>query len=156
MLPAGTVTSERFGWSVTLPAGYIYRPATEDWPPHTYPAAGAAYTDNFEMAEGFPLIDVSTQQLPADQTPDQFLEELDDGNESIGCTVEASGDATVDGTTGRLQRQSCAQGFETAWEVTVFDGDRVYLIYYIALADDVIDDEAEFLEILSTFQFAEG
>jgi hypothetical protein len=155
-LPAGVVTSERFGWSMELPAGWIYRPATEDWPVHTYPAAGAAYTDNFEKPEGFPVIDVSTQRLPTDQTPDEFLTDLDAGNNRIGCTVEQTDEITVDGSVGRFQRQSCAQGSEIAWEVAVIDGDRVYLIYWIALTNAVTDDEDQFHQMLSTFQFADG
>lgn len=148
------MTSERFGWSLELPPGWTYTPATEDWPPHTYPAPGAAYTDNFERAAGLPAIDISTQQLPDDQTRDEFVAELDEGNAAISCLVEATEEITVDGVVGRFQRQTCAAGTENAWEVAVFDGDRVYVIYWIGAADARAEDEPVFREILESFRFA--
>jgi hypothetical protein len=137
-----------------IPAGWRYRPATEDWPPHTYPQPGATYTDNFEPSGGFPAIDVSTQVLPAGQTRREFLADLDSGNADFGCTVEETEEITVDGETGRLQRQLCAGGTENIWEVTVFDGDRVYLIYWIGRASARADDEPVFRELMETFRFA--
>lgn len=149
------MTSERFGWSVELPAGWRYRPATEDWPVHTNPLPGAPYTDNFERpGESFPAFDVSTQQLPSDQTPEEFLADLDQFNEDFGCVVEAEEEITVDGTVGRLQTQSCASGTENVWEVIVFDEDRVYAIYWVGRRDDAAADEPVFREIMETFSFA--
>ena len=46
MTDGGRVTSTRFGWSAVVPAGWRYRPATEDWPARSNPLPGAPYTDN--------------------------------------------------------------------------------------------------------------
>jgi hypothetical protein len=150
----GRLTSPRFGWSVVVPAGWLYRQATEDWPPGTNPAPGARYTDNIEHASGFPTLDVSTRLLSAGQSPGDFLEELDRFNQSIGCEVEADEEGTVDGEVARVQRQSCAAGTETVWEVIAFDGDRVYAIYWLSRVTEVEADEALFRETLGSFRFA--
>jgi hypothetical protein len=148
------VTSVRFGYSLELPPGWVYRPATSDWPAHTYPAAAAPYTDNWERLPGFPVIDISTQVLPPGQAPDEFVGALDEGSASVGCNVEATEEVTVDGAAGRFQRQSCASGSEIALEVLVFDGDRVYVIYWIGLTEERAEDEQAFRQILDTFRFA--
>ena len=147
----------RFGWSFELPAGWRYRPATEDWPAHVAPAAGAAYTDNFERpGQDFPAIDVSTQLLPADQTQKQFVAALDAATADVGCTAEATEEITVDGVVGRLQRQGCAGGFEAVWEVVAFDGERAYVIYWVGRADAAATDEPAFRRLLTTFEFPAG
>ena len=151
----GIVTSARFGYSLEIPPGWVHRPATEDWPERTYPSAGAPYTDNWErLPGGFPVIDVSTQVLPADQSQDQFMTDLDAGNTGLGCTAESTEEVTVDGAVGRFQRQLCFSGAELALEVAVFDGDRVYLIYWIGFPADRAEDEAAFRQILASFRFA--
>ena len=152
------MTSERLGWSAELPAPeWLYRPATEDWPPHTNPLPGAAYTDNFERPdEPFPVFDVSTQQLPSDQTQEEFLAGITEFSADFGCVVEAEEEITVDGAVGRLQTQTCASGMERVWEIVVFDGDQVYAIYWVGLIDDAAADEPVFRGIMDTFEFAEG
>jgi hypothetical protein len=150
----GRVTSPRFGWSAVVPAGWRIRAATEDWPPGTNPAAAAPYTDNFEHQSGFPVLDVSTQELPADRSQADFLAELDRFSASLGCEVETEDEATVDGEQARLQRQTCAAGTETVWEVIAFDGDRVYAIYWLSRIDEADADEQLFREMLATFRFA--
>lgn len=139
-----------------IPAGWRYRPATEDWPAeHDYPLPGARYSDNFEPADdGFPAIDVSTRELAAGQSREVFLAGLDAGSAGIGCTVEEETSALVDGEAARLQRQSCAGGGETVWEVIAFDSERVYAIYWIGLTSEREQDEPAFIEALSTFRFA--
>jgi hypothetical protein len=150
----GRITSPRFGWSAVVPAGWQYRRATEDWPLGTNPAAGARYTDNIEHESGFPVFDVSTRLLGADQSPEDFLEELDRFGESLGCEVEAEEEGTVDGEVARVQRQSCAAGTEAVWEVIAFDGDRVYAIYWLSRATEADADEPLFRETLASFRFA--
>jgi hypothetical protein len=152
----GRVTSPRFGWSAVVPAGWRFRQATEDWPPRTNPLPGARYTDNLEHDSGFPVFDVSTQVLPAGQSREDFLADLDRFGEALGCDVETEEETTVDGQAARLQRQSCAGGMETVWEVIVFDGDRVYAMYWLSLVDDADTDEPLFRETLETFRFADS
>ena len=152
----GRVTSPRFGWSAVVPAGWRFRHATEDWPPRSNPLPGAPYTDNLQHDSGFPVFDVSTQLLPADQSQDDFMAEMDRFSESLGCEVQAEEDVTVDGQAARLQRQSCAGGMETVWEVIAFDGERVYAIYWLSLVEQADTDEPLFRETLETFRFAES
>jgi hypothetical protein len=156
-LVVGRVTSDRFGWSAELPAPeWEYRPATEDWPQRTNPLPGAAYTDNFERpGTSLPAFDVNTQQLPADQAHEDFLTDLDAFNEDLGCVVESEEEIAVDGVTGRLQQQTCAQGGENAWEVVVFDGDQVYAIYWVGGFGDAAVDEPVFRGIMESFRFPE-
>lgn len=54
----------------------------------------------------------------------------------------------MDGSTGRLQHQTCGYN---AYEVVVFDRDRVYLLYWIG---GEVEDRALFEEIVSTYRFA--
>ena len=67
------------------------------------------------------------------------------------CTVEETSEVGVDGTDARLQRQTCGYN---AWEVVAFDGDRVYLIYWLERA--VAWPRAIWLifeQVLATFRF---
>ena len=84
------------------------------------------------------------------------MAEMDRFSESLGCEVQAEEDVTVDGQAARLQRQSCAGGMETVWEVIAFDGERVYAIYWLSLVEEADTDEPLFSETLETFRFAES
>ena len=138
-----------------MPAGWRYRAATTDWPVRTYPTAGATYTDSFgPLGAFFPAFDVSTQQLPDDQAPSEFLAELDAGNASNGYMVVEDGQIVVDGVTGRLQRQTL--GTESIWEVILFDEGRVYAIYWVGLESQREVDEPVFRHMMDTFAFPIG
>jgi hypothetical protein len=141
-------TSERFGFSLEVPAGWTYSAATQDWPAGVYPEGGAAYTDQWALPPGpLPVLDILTQPLPQGTTREEFIADLDEGTATF-CTVESTDEIVVDGSTGRLQRQTCGYN---AYEVVVFDRDRVYLLYWIG---GEVEDRALFEEIVSTFRFA--
>jgi hypothetical protein len=143
-------TSERFGYSLELPGEWRYRAATENWPADVYPAAGAAYTDNFEQPPAsFPTVDIVTRQLDAGETQEAFLTWLDEQNAAI-CTVEETSEVGVDGTDARLQRQTCGYN---AWEVVAFDGDRAYLMYWLGEPSRAASDWLIFEQVLATFRF---
>jgi len=108
-------TSERFGYWLSLPAGWTYVPATEDWPSGEYPSAISAFTDRFDRRPAsFPAMDNQTQVLE-DGTQEAFLAWLDSENSKI-CTVESTDEIVFDGATGRFQRQTCGYN---AFEATV-------------------------------------
>jgi hypothetical protein len=145
------VTSERFGYSLSLPAGWTYVPATEDWPPGVYPSATSAFTDRFDRRPAsFPAIDIQTQLLDDGMTPEAFLAWLDGENARL-CTVESTEEIVIDGATGRFQQQTCGYN---SFEATVFDGDRVYLIYWLGATSLVDEERPVFEAILDTFRFA--
>lgn len=141
-------TSGQYRYSLKVPENWIYHPATEDWPQDVYPVGGSSYIDQWELPPGpFPVIDIMTQRLASGMSVEEFMAWLDRNNAKL-CTVESTEDIVVDGSTGRLQRQTCGYN---AYEVAVFDERRVYLIYWIG---GEIEDRALFEEILSTFRFA--
>jgi hypothetical protein len=145
-----THTSERFGFSIDLPGEWRYRPATEDWPAGEYPTGGSAYTDNFEQPpDPFPTVDIVTQPLANDMTPEEFLSWLDIENAKL-CTVESTEAVTVDGIEGRLQRQTCGYN---AWEVAVFDGNRVYLIYWLGSPSRIEAERPIMERAIASFRF---
>ena len=142
-------TSERFGFSLEVPPDWRYTPATEDWPQGVYPAGGSAYVDQWAPPGSFPVIDIVTQKLPEDTTLEEFLVSIDEETASF-CTVESTEQIVVDGSTGRLQRQTCGYN---AYEVAVTDGDQVFLLYWIG---GEVQDRSVFEDVLSTFRFAPG
>jgi hypothetical protein len=149
-----TVTSPLQGWSVDIPDTWRLRAATTAWPPHTYPEAGAAYTDNMEPSVflgGFPAFDVNAQELPSDQTPEEFVAFITAENEARGYQVVSEEAIVVDGVTGRLQRQ--AIGSEGIWEVLLVDGNTAYAIYWVDLEADMATNEDLFRTILGSLRF---
>jgi hypothetical protein len=145
-----TYTSERNGFSLDLPGEWRYRPATEDWPAGEYPSGGSAYIDNFEQPPAsFPTVDIVTQPLADDMTPEEFLAWLDVENARI-CTVESTESVMVDGVEGRLQRQTCGYN---AWEVAVFNGGQVYLIYWLGEPSRVEAERPILDQVIASFRF---
>jgi hypothetical protein len=144
-------TSERFGYSLSLPAGWTYVPATEDWPAGEYPSAISAFTDRFDRRPAsFPAIDIQTQRLEDGMTQEAFLAWLDGENAKL-CTVESTEEIVIDGATGRFQHQTCGYN---SFEATVFDGDRVYLMYWLGATSLVEEERPMFEAILESFRFA--
>lgn len=134
-----------------MPGEWRYRAATEDWPPNVYPSGGAAYIDNFEQPPApLPTVDIMTQPIGAGMTQEAFMAWLDEENAKI-CTVEETEETTVDGRTGRLQRQTCGYN---AWEVAVFDGDQVYLIYWLGEPSRIDAERPIFDEVIDSFRFS--
>ena len=146
-----TVTSPMHRWTVEVPAAWPLRPATEVWLPNTYPLAGARYTDNMESPGGFPVFDVSVQQLPSGQTEDDFLAFMTAENEAHGYEVVESEEIVVDEVTGRIQRQSF--GGEGIWEVILHKDGRAYVIYWVDLETQLDENEALFRRIIDSFRF---
>ncbi|HET7521252.1 MAG TPA: hypothetical protein VFK61_06915 [Candidatus Limnocylindria bacterium] len=150
----GRFTSQRLGWSMVIPAGWAIRPATADWPSEdTFPLPGAAYTDNFERPGGFPVIDISTRALNADESSEELLAGISAGSDAIGCTAESESEIVLDGEMARFQRQLCANQREVVFEVVAFHADQVWVIYWLSLAADEGTAEEDFREALWTFRF---
>jgi hypothetical protein len=156
-LPASgfeSITSPLHGWTAEIPATWRLRPATEVWPPNTYPLAGAAYTDNSEPeinSTGFPAFDVNVRDLEPGETPEDFIAFISAGNEEAGQRVVEESETVVDGETGRLQRQS-AQFYES-WEVIVVHDGRAYAIYWVD-SEALFEQRSDiFNQILSSFEF---
>jgi hypothetical protein len=149
-----TITSPMHGWTADLPVSWRLRAATEAWPPHTYPVAGALYTDNMEppVACGwYPAFDVNVQQRPADQTSAEFLEFMTIENETHGYEVVDEDEIVIDGVTGRLQRQK--SNHDTGWEVILFSDQNTYTIYWVDLQSQIDRNAPLFQEIMGSFRF---
>ena len=105
--PASTeaFTSARNGFSISYPAGWMTRPATEPWTkdvPDFMSPAGDIFHDPVREADLW--ISVASQPIGA-STPDQWAAEklaFDDG-----CT--ASKPITVDGATGVIGADGCTR-----------------------------------------------
>ena len=145
------ITSSRFRYLLSVPADWRYVPATEDWPDRVYPSAVSAFSDRFtHPSDSFPAIDISTQVLAPGTTPADFLTWLSSEDAKI-CEIHETEDVVVDGATGRFQRQSCGYN---AWEVAVFDEDRVYLLFWLGLPARIDEDRRMFQAVLDSFRFA--
>ena len=134
-----------------IPAGWTYRPATEEWPAHSPSDPTAPFADHFAAPQGRPLIFVFRQSLPADQTEQQFTDQVDVEN-SRGCESQEPEQITVAGVGARLVRRSCAGGQEAILEILLYDAGRAYEIYFVGQVLQVAEDEPLFLSLLDTFQ----
>jgi hypothetical protein len=140
-----TFTSERHGFSISYPTGWVARPATEPWTkdvPDFMSKAGDAIYD--PIRQGDLWISVASQPIGA-SSPDQWAAEklaFDDG-----CT--ASEPITVDGATGVIGADDCTRAAVTT------DG-RGYFVWLYTGGDDpslnALYDGAWFKTVLATLQ----
>ena len=140
-----TFTSERHGFSISYPTGWVARPATEPWTkdvPDFMSKAGDAIYD--PIRQGDLWISVASQPIGA-SSPDQWAAEklaFDDG-----CT--ASEPITVDGATGVIGADDCTRAAVTT------DG-RGYFVWLYTGGDDpslnAPYDGAWFKKVLATLQ----
>ena len=120
-----TFTSERNGFSISYPTGWMTRPATEPWTkdvPDFMSPAGDIFHDPVREADLW--IAVASQPIGA-STPDQWVAEklaFDDG-----CT--ASKPIAVDGATGVIGADDCTRAAVTT------DG-RGYFVWLYTGGDD--------------------
>jgi hypothetical protein len=142
-----TYTSERYGFSISYPTGWVTRPATDPW---------TADFPDFNQTTGDILHDpvlrdnlwimVASQPL-AGKTPTQWLDDLVAGLSGAGECDAPIEPVTIDGGQGRLICGSMAASSA---------GDRGYLIWlYTGAADPAAVagyDEAYFNDILATIQ----
>lgn len=142
--------SDRHGYSLDLPPGWTFTPASADWPLGTYPVGGSPYTDALAGPGGsFPVIDIVSQPLAPDLSAEDFLAWLDVENARF-CKVEETEVVVVDGVGGRLQRQTCGYN---AWEVALIAEKRVTLIYWLGAPANRVEERAVLDAVLATFRF---
>jgi hypothetical protein len=138
-----TFTSERYGYSISYPTGWVTRPATDPWTT-SFPDFGSTSGDVIydPVLQDHLWIMVASQPL-AGKTATQWLDDLLAGAEICGAPIEP---VTIDGTQGRLCGATAATSA----------GDRGYLITLYTSGDDPAAvagyDQAYFEQILATLQ----
>jgi hypothetical protein len=143
-----TFTSERFGFSISHPAGWVTRPATEPWTsgfPNFESTAGDVIYDPTRDA-GHLWIMVASQPR-AGKSGEQWVDEQLTGLSSAGICEAPREAVVIDG----------AQGGICSSAVTVVSaGDRGYIILLYVSGDDPADagtyDQDWFEEVLATVQ----
>jgi hypothetical protein len=136
-------TSERYGFSMMYPAGWVPRPATEAWTTSVPDFGSTAGDIVHDPVLGSRLWIAVASQLIGESTPGEWAAEkmaLDDG-------CPASEPIAVDGATGLLGAGNCTRAAVTT------DG-RGYFIRLYTSGDDIssVYDGAWFEELLATVQ----
>jgi hypothetical protein len=139
-----TFTSERHGFSITYPTGWLTRPATEPWTAGLadfMSPAGDVFYD--PVREGDLWISVASQPIGA-STPDEWAAEklaFDDG-------CKASEPTAVDGATGLIGADDCTRAAVTT------DGRGYFFWLYTGGNGPSLSayDRAWFEEVLATVQ----
>jgi hypothetical protein len=138
-----TFTSERYGYSISYPTGWVTRPATDPWTAGL-PDFGSTTGDIIydPALQDHLWIMVASQPL-AGKTATQWLDDLPAG---LGICDAPTEPVTIDGTQGRLCGATAATSA----------GDRGYVITLYTSGDDpaavVGYDQAYFRQILATLQ----
>jgi hypothetical protein len=143
-----TFTSERFGFSISHPAGWVTRPATEPWTsgfPNFESTAGDVIYDPTRDA-GHLWIMVASQPQ-AGKSGEQWVDEQLTGLSSAGICEAPREAVVIDG----------AQGGICSSAVTVVSaGDRGYIILLYVSGDDPADagtyDQDWFEQLIATVQ----
>ena len=142
-----TFTSERNGFSISYPAGWVAQPATAPWttglPDCASPTAGDILSDPVRGCDLW--IAVASQPL-GDSTPDQWVAETLALDDSACARTEPN---AVDGATGRIGADGCTRAAVTT-------GGRGYHVWLYTGGDDPVIlaryDLAWFEEVLATVQ----
>jgi hypothetical protein len=142
-----TFTSERYGFSISYPTGWVPRPATDPWTtgfPDFAQTNGDIIHD--PVLQGSLWIVVASQPL-AGKTPTQWLDDLVAGLRGAGECDSPIEPVTIDGGQGRLICGAMAASSA---------GDLGYLIWLYTGGDDPAAvagyDQAYFHDILATVQ----
>jgi hypothetical protein len=141
-----TFTSERNGFSISYPTGWVTRPATDPWTTG-YPDFASTGGDIIydPVLEHNLWIMIASQPL-AGKSATQWLDDLLAGLGPADICHAPSEPVTIDGTQGRLCGASAATSA----------GDRGYLIWLYTSGDDPAAvagyDQAYFNDILATLQ----
>ena len=143
-----TFTSERHGFSISYPAGWATRPATEPW---TTGVPSFESTDGdvmYDLASdiGHLFVVVASQPLGG-TSGEQWEDDLLAGLSSDGICEPPIEPVTIDESEGKL----CSSATAVTWA-----GDRGYLILLYVSGDDptfgITYDQAFFNEMLATVQ----
>lgn len=141
-----TYTSERYGFSISYPTGWVTRPATDPWTAG-FPDFASTYGDIIHdpVLQDHLWIMVASQPL-AGKTATQWLDDLLAGLGAAGVCDAPIEPVTIDGTQGRLCGATAATSA----------GDRGYVITLYTSGDDPAAvagyDQAYFNDILATLQ----
>jgi hypothetical protein len=144
----GTYTSERYGFSISYPAGWVARPGTDPWTtgvPDFMSSQGDVIHDP-KQDDGHLWITVTSQPLTG-KSGAQWVDNLLTGpNDIAGCESPIE-PVTIDGDQGQL----CQSGVAAASAA-----DRGYLIYLYVSGDDpsleAMYTQDYFKDVLATLQ----
>ena len=140
----GTYTSDRYGFSISYPAGWVTRPATDTWTT-SLPDFGSTTGDVIydPVLQDHLWIMVASQSLPDGKTAAQWVDDL---LVAAGECAVPPGPVTIDGNQG----QQCGS------LAAVAAGGRGYAIVLYTSGDDptvvIAYDQAYFDAILATLQ----
>jgi len=145
-----TFTSDRFGYRMEVPVGWLHTNPVDDLPDDLFPGAEAQYADRWDQPVlRFPYLIVAVID-PAPQAAADWLDRAVAGlvNECGGSDPVS---VSVAGTTGERRSAVCMAGMST--EVAHFtDGNRVYTIESSATANDAATGQAILDHVLETFE----
>lgn len=147
-------TSERFHYSIDVPATWTIVPGTTDLPLRGFPFPNGSNVDRFEpVAGGKTWVFITSGALLANETADSRRAGLDGLNKNTaGCRISATRTITVDGTEARSEDMICFAD-DNIIEIFVASNGRAYMIDWFS--DQPVDDadRAVFDAMVSTFRF---
>lgn len=168
--PAGEVfRSERFGYSLVIPAGWLFRDKPGEWPVFdpVDPRRGtgidtfAAYLEGRNLAMGVgvrPLAEGETLEGWAETVQRVILESVGKGvcHETNEAEPEPAEALTLDGEAALLLAYQCPQSYDNyGLVVLAIDEGNGYWITWLGPQGNEEEDRATFLAALDSFAFGE-
>ena len=147
-----TFRSDRLGYAIAHPEGWVVTPATSDWPSIGWPGPGDAATDRFgASASSTPFISVASDVLEPGEIGAARRAEID-GEMALACRVEPETSVTADATEGRRREMVCF-GRDHVIEAFFENDGRIFLLYWLS-AEPLTDvDRRTFDGMVSSLDF---
>jgi hypothetical protein len=146
-------TSDRFGYQVELPVGWLHSEPVDDLPDDLYPGDESSYADRWDQPiQRFPYIVIAVID-PAPETEAAWLER-NVTSAIAACDASEPVAVTVDGVAAERRTATCGTGVAT--ELVLFThGGRVFSIESNAAASDAATASAILDRVLESFTFAD-
>ena len=148
-----TFTSEAYGYTLTLPAGWTATQAEGSWDPDVMPYPRQPGIDSFRGPAGLRGLMTSRPLAPSedlDTATDALITQLTE-DPICGEPLERA-DVTVADAPARLVRYHCVDGFDVFNVATVREG-ALYVFGYIAAEGDADGARAAVDAILASISF---
>jgi hypothetical protein len=147
------VTSDRFGYRVELPVGWLHSAPVDDLPDDLYPGDESAYADRWDQpVQRFPYVVIAVID-PEPETDAAWLERNVVAAVDV-CDASDPAPVIVDGASAERRTATCSAGVATEF-VLFTHGGRIYSIESNAAATGAEAARAILDHVLETFTFTD-
>ena len=146
-----TFTSDRFGYSVELPVGWLHTALVDDLPDELYPGDESTYADRWDQpVQRFPYVVIAVIN-PEPETDAAWLER-NVTSAVAACDASDPVAVSVDGAPAERRTATCGTGVATELVLFTHAG-RVYSIEINAATSDAASASAVLDRVLASFTF---